>query len=422
MQDNPPMPDTNDPAAARPDRHQEITARALVWPVSLLGITQIIAWGSLFYSIAVLAPAMAASLDVSTTLVFGAFSLSLAASGLAAPAVGRAIDSQGGYKVLAVGSLLSALSLATIALADNPALFLAGWVLAGVAMAANLYDASFPALSQFSGQHYRPALTALTLLGGLASTVFWPLAWMLEETHGWRVALGLFALMHLLICLPIHYFGLPRPKAVTPTGGTRSESDRNVAGGPAFIWLATAFTLAAFVVSGTAAHGVGALKASGLDPATAILAVALIGPMQVVGRILEFAVARGVAPTRVGIASFSVMLIAMLLLSQAGLSAWLAFGFACAYGLSNGVMSIVRGTVPAELFGRDGYGALMGRLAQPAFFAKALAPVLLAAMIADGEEYRSMAWLMTALAALALTAYLVALVCHRKHKRSMDQG
>lgn len=412
------MPEPSDTSAAQPAQAQPITPRSLVRPVLLLGITQIIAWGSLFYSIAVLAPAMSESLNVSTTLIFGAFSLSLAVSGLVSPAVGRAIDSHGGYKVLASGSLLSALSLATIAVADSPALFLAGWALAGIAMAANLYDASFPALSQFSGQHYRPALTALTLLGGFASTVFWPLAWVIGEAYGWRAALGLFALMHLMLCLPMHFFGLPRPQPKIPAGSARIEARAKVANDARFVWLATAFTLSAFVVSGTAAHGVGALKASGLDPATAILAVSLIGPMQVVGRMLEFALARGIAATRVGLASLTVMLIAMLLLTQAGLSAWLAFGFAGAYGLSNGVMSIVRGTVPAELFGREEYGALMGRLAQPAFFAKALAPVLLAAMIADGGHYHSMGWLMTALAALALIAYLTALAHHRARTQS----
>jgi len=381
----------------------------LALPVFLLGITQIIAWGSLFYSIAVLAQPIADDLGISTTMVFGAFSLSLAVSGLTAPAIGRAIDSLGGYRVLAGGSVISAIALALIAIADGPLLLFVGWALAGVAMAANLYDAAFPALSQFAGTRYRQALTALTLLGGLASTAFWPLAWVLNDAHGWRVALGLFALMHLLVCLPIHYWGLPRPRLPESGGDAPPNKPVAVAGGKRFWWLAAGFTISAFVVSGTAAHAVGVLKASGLDPATAIFAVALIGPMQVVGRLLEFVFARGVAATLVGLASFSIMLCAMVLLSQVGFAPWVAFAFACAYGLSNGVMSIVRGTVPAELFGRDGYGALMGRLAQPAFFAKAAAPVALAALVANGETYQTMVFLLAALAALALAAYIVAI-------------
>ncbi len=377
--------------------------------VSLLGITQIVSWGSLMYSVAVLAPAMSASLGVSTTTVFGAFSLSLGASGLASRAAGRAIDRFGGPVVMAVGSVLGALALLLLAMADGPLLLFAGWLLAGVAMAATLYDASFATLSQFAGARYRPALTALTLFGGFASTVFWPLAWALDEAWGWRVALLVFAAMHLAISLPICLFGLPRERVPIPV---TDEPEPNEAAridlGRTFLWLAAAFTISSFVISATAAHGVGALMRAGLDPAMAILAASLIGPAQVVGRILEFAFARGVAAIRVGLAAFGVMLVAMLLLWAAGISPWLGFAFACAYGLSNGVMSIVRGTVPAELFGRAGYGTLMGRFAQPAFFAKAVAPILVATLLANGESHGAMALLLTVLSAGALVAYVVA--------------
>lgn len=396
-------------AAARP-------APPLILAVSLLGITQIISWGSLMYSVAVLAQPMATSLGMSTTTVFGAFSLSLGASGLASRAVGRAIDRFGGGAVMSAGSVASAIALTMIALAQGPLLLFAGWLLAGVAMAATLYDASFPTLSQFAGARYRQALTALTLFGGFASTVFWPLSWYLDGTVGWRLALAAFALMHLLICLPIHRFGLPRERiAVPPADGSDATSTGHQRR-RTFLWLAAAFTVASFVISATAAHGVGALMASGLDSGTAILAASLIGPMQVAGRILEFVFARGVAASRVGLAAFAMMLLAMLLLWLAGLSPWLAFAFACAYGLSNGVMSIVRGTVPAELFGREGYGALMGQIAQPAFLAKAAAPILVATLISNGESHAVMALLLAALSAIALGAYVVA-VSERLRRR-----
>lgn len=381
---------------------------ALVLPVALLGMTQIIAWGSLFYAIAVLAQPMAAALGLSTTGVFGAFSASLAISGLTAPAIGRALDRFGGYRIMAAGSVTSAIALALIASAQGPVQFFVGWGLAGAAMAANLYDAAFPALSQFAGRHYRPALTALTLLGGLASTVFWPLAWWLNEAFDWRTAMAVFAALHLLICLPAHFFGLPRPVAAAPPGDPQEAGAPVPPTGSRLLWLLTAFTLSAFVVSGTAAHAVGALKASGLSPATAILAVSLIGPMQVVGRIVEFIFARNMAATAVGLATFAVMALAMCLLLSIGLSPLFAFAFACAYGLSNGVMSIVRGTVPAELFGRHAYGTLMGRLAGPAFFAKAAAPVTLAALVANGNHYGWLATFLTLLSLLALVAFIAA--------------
>ena len=376
--------------------------------VPLFGLTQIIAWGSLFYSVAVLARPMAADLGLEVTTVFAAFSLSLGVSGLFAPWVGRAIDRLGGSAVLSAGSLISAAALTLIALAQGPLLFFVGWGLAGVAMAANLYDAAFAALSQFTGTRYRQALTALTLFGGFASTVFWPLAWYLHQGYGWRIAFGVFALMHVLLCLPIHRFVVPRSTAPPTDPAATTSANTQPSRGARFVWLAIAFTLCSFVISAMAAHGVGALQASGLDAGTAIFVASLIGPMQVVGRALEFVLARGVAATRVGVAAFAVMLAAMGVLWQIGLAPWLAFVFAVAYGMSNGVMSIVRGTVPAELFGRDGYGALMGQLAQPTYYAKAAAPLLVALLIGDDGRYQNMALLLIALAALALGSFALA--------------
>lgn len=384
-------------------------SRQLALPVAMLGTTQIIAWGSLTYSIAVLAEPIGRDLGMSSGMVFGAFSLGLAASGIAAPAVGCAIDRIGGRKVLAGGSLLAALSMALLAIAEGPAMFFAAWVIAGIAMAANLYDAAFAALSQFAGTRYRGALTALTLLGGLASTVFWPLAWYIEGEAGWRMAFAVFAAMHILLCLPMH-LALPRAKAPTaaaaPAAAPDPATERRLR--RRLVWLATAFTIAAFVVSGMAAHVVGALRASGLDAGIAVAAASLIGPMQVVGRVLEFAFARNLPAVRVGLVSLVTMLGAMLLLSFAGMVPALAFACAIAYGLSNGVLSIVRGTVPAELFGREAYGSLMGRLAQPAFFAKALAPLAVALLLADGGAYGRMAALFAVLMALSVIAYVLA--------------
>ncbi len=376
--------------------------------VAMLGITQIIAWGTLTYGIAVLAPAISADLGLSMGWVFGAFSLGLGFSGLAAPAVGRAIDRIGGGKVMAGGSLLAALAMALVALSQGPALFFLGWIMAGLAMAANLYDAAFATLSQFAGSRYRQALTALTLLGGLASTVFWPLAWWIEDLAGWRAAFQVFATLHLLLCLPLHLL-LPRPhREGKATVAAPAPPEAGAAQRKQLLWLASAFTLAAFVVSGMAAHVVGALRASGLEAGAAIAAASLIGPMQVAGRVLEFIFARNLPAVRVGLASLLTMGLAMLMLLLAGAAPALAFAAACAYGLANGVLSIVRGTVPAELFGREAYGSLMGRLAQPAFFAKAVAPLAVALLIGADEAYGRMALLFVVLMAGAIVAYVVA--------------
>ena len=377
--------------------------------VPALGITQIIGWGSLYYSITVLAGAMAASLDCNSAWVFGAFSASLAASGLAAPAAGRAIDRLGGRAVLCAGSLLAALALVVIALAPSLPVFYAGWLLAGIAMACCLYDAAFPSLSQLAGEHYRRALTALTLFGGLASTAFWPLAWQLERSFDWRTALLGFALMHILICFPLHRWGLPKIPAKPVPLSSASETPKttlSTAQRRCLILLAAAFTLNAFVFSAIGAHVVGALSAATGEATKAVWIASLIGPLQVTGRILEFGFARHMSAVRVGLASFTATALAMLLLWAAGWQSWLPYAFVVLYGSANGVMTIVRGTVPAELFGRADYGQLMGHLARPAFFAKASAPMLIALYLDRGGQHAQMALLLALLSGLALICFV----------------
>lgn len=376
--------------------------------VCALGLTQIVGWGSLYYSIAVLAPSMAASLGCDVGWVFGAFSAALTVSGLCAPHAGRAIDRLGGRQVLTAGSLLAAAALAIIALAPALPLFIAAWLLAGVAMSTTLYDAAFPALSQLSGARYRTALTALTLFGGLASTVFWPLALLLDQAAGWRTCLLVFALLNLLLCAPLHCFALPAATLATRPGETGCAPQGSAT--PASLrWLGCAFALNAFVFSTIGAHGVSALGAATGNRTDAVWIATLIGPLQVTGRLLEFAFARRVAARHVGLGILSLTALSMLLLWQASGAAWIPWVFVLVYGAANGVTTIVRGNVPAELYGREAYGAVMGALARPSFFAKASAPLLIALLLSTGLDYRGMALSLFGLSVLAALAYWRAL-------------
>ncbi len=181
--------------------------------VVALGVAQIASWGSLFYAIGVLGAPMRSELGVSELFLFGAFTAGLVASGAIAPFVGRSIDRLGGRIVLSLGSVASVASLAVLALATHPAAMVVGWLMAGLAMAAALYDPAFATLSQHSGARYRRAVTSLTLLGGFASTVYWPLSHVLLEAYGWRATFGIYAAIQALVCLPIHWFVIPRYEA-----------------------------------------------------------------------------------------------------------------------------------------------------------------------------------------------------------------
>jgi predicted MFS family arabinose efflux permease len=367
-------------------------------------VAQIVSWGTLFYTIAVLGTAMRADTGVSDLWLFGSFTAGLFLSGIVSPPIGREIDARGGRRVLVAGSLLAALASCVLGFAQGPVTVLAGWLLAGVAMAACLYDPAFATLHQMAGASYRRSVTALTLFGGLASTVFWPLSQFLLDTLGWRQTFCVYAVLHLIVCLPIHALAVPAgrpavaPHAVTGTAGPAHA-------GPVFWWLATALSFAAFIGSAVAAHLIGILTATGLSARDAVLVGSLIGPMQVAGRIMEFAFSRHVRTIAIGTFAFALMAAALAIFTQVR-GVWIvALAFVIPYGWANGIMTIVRGTVPAELFGHREYGALLGRLALPQFVLKAVAPFALALLFLADPSRLVSPYALLVLAMLGLVAY-----------------
>ncbi len=375
--------------------------------VAALGFAQIISWGTLFYTIAVLGPALREAAGVGEVVLYACYSIGLVVSGLVAPAIGRRIDARGGRVVLAAGSMLGAVACVALAMVQGPVTLLIAWLLAGLAMAATLYDPAFATLNDVAGTAYRRSVTALTLFGGFASTVFWPLSQALLDGVGVRATFAIYAALHVAVCLPLHWWFVPRDRSpavarAVPVTGDAVPAPR--ADG-AFFWLATALVLASIVASCVAAHLIGLLTASGLSAREAVLIGALIGPVQVAGRVMEFMLGRHVGPIAAGTLSFTALVASLAIFAIQGGNFALAVLFAVLYGWSNGVMTIVRGTVPAELFGREGYGALLGRLAMPQVIARALAPVALAGLLVfDSQRTVTLAALL-ACGALALLAY-----------------
>ena len=377
--------------------------------VVALGLAQIVSWGTLFYSIAVLGPPMARALGIGDVMLYGSFTGALFVSGVVSPWVGRRIDRRGGRGVLAGGSLLGAIACTILALAGNGITMLAGWLLAGVAMGACLYDPAFATLFRVSGTSYRRMVTALTLFGGFASTVFWPLSQYLLETLGWRAAFGVHAACNALIGIPLHLLFVPpashRVVAHAAAGdtvdapGTRST----------FAWLAAALAIAAFLASSISAHLVVLLASGGLAARDAVLVGALIGPMQVAGRIMEFAFSSRLSPLTVGTLAFTLLATALIVLCIVH-GVWIvALLFALLYGWSNGVMTIVRGTVPNALFGSRDFGALLGRLAQPQFILKSFAPLAVTLLFTLDETKRITLYVLACAAIAALVAYRMAI-------------
>jgi hypothetical protein len=310
------------------------------------------------------------------------------------------------------GSLLAALGLVGLVHAGHPATYLAVWMLIGVAIAASLYDASFATLGRIFGAGARAPITAVTLAGGLASTVSWPVTHVLLDAVGWRGTYLAYAGVLASVAAPLHFFVLPRRRADgQASSGEVAPTPRKVlpSSGWPFVAVAAAFAAYAFVPSGLSAHLLAIFGRAGLDLGTAVSIGALFGPAQVVARVCEFAFARRVHPLYVARFAVGTLLAAFALLAAFGISAPVAVAFMLMFGMANGLVTIARGTVPLSLFGAAGYGALIGRLAGPALVMQAIAPLVLAFV----AERASDPAVLVVVAALALLAFSCLLVLRR---------
>jgi len=374
--------------------------------VSVLGVTQILAWGILFYPPVLTMPLIAAERGWSLAFAMGGFSLGLLVSGIVAPTVGGLIDRFGGHVVMAAGSLVGAAGLVLLVHAANPYLYMAVWILLGVAISANLYDPAFATLGRIFGAAARRPITALTFAGGFASTVSWPVTQLLLSLTDWRTTYLIYAGVLAVVAAPLHAFVLPRSRAASePITGDKTPPAKAIlpSNGLAFLLVAAGFAIYAFVPSGLAAHLLAMFGRAGIDASTAVLIGALFGPSQVAARLCEFVFAGNRHPLAVARFALALLVASFALVAVFGFSIPIAMAFAVMFGAANGLMTIARGAVPLALFGAAGYGRLLGRIAKPFQIMQAVAPVVLAFVIERGSD----------LAGLALTATcsLIALAC-----------
>ncbi|HEX6971766.1 MAG TPA: MFS transporter, partial [Limnochordia bacterium] len=286
--------DTRDPVGRWP----------LVWA---LAVAQLVSWGAIYYSFSLFVVPMEMELGWSRTAINGALSLGLLSTGLCAYPVGAWIDRHGGRIVMALGSALASVVLAIWSQVESLAAFYVVWILLGAAMAATLYEPVFAVLTRLFERSYRTRITALTLIGGFASTVFIPLTQLFIDWLGWRDALIALALCNLLIALPVHALLLRddrrndarSPADVSAAAVSRAALARALRH-PVFWGFAVCFIAYYATFSALTFHIIPLLVERGVSTAIIIAAVAVIGPAQVGGRVLLLAAGRSLPTAVVG--------------------------------------------------------------------------------------------------------------------------
>jgi len=384
--------------------------------ITALGITQILGYGTSFYFPAVLAPPIVADTGWSLGFVVSGTSIGLLVAGLIAPRVGAIIDRRGGRPVLAASSLLYAAGLVGIGLAPSLPVYLLAWVVLGLGMGSGLYDAVFAALGKLYGKDARTPITNLTLFGGFASTICWPLSALLAETFGWRGACLVYAALHLVVSLPLQMAVMPPLSAAAKNNVAAADATPASESPPlqyerrSFVLFAWVLAISSGIGSIVIVHMVILLQARGADFALAVTLGTLFGPAQVGARFVERLFGATYHPIWTMVASCTLMLIGLVLLY--GGFPLLAVSIVI-YGAGYGIMWIARGTLPLALFGPTRYATLMGRLVFPALIVQALAPSAFAVLI-ERQGVDAMLALLTALAAVNV-GLIVALwwVCRR---------
>ena len=348
-----------------------------------LGIGQIRSWGSLYYSFPLIAEAMRGDLGWSKTELYGAATLGLALAGVAAYPVGSAIDRGHGRLIMAGGSVLAGALLIAWSQVSSLLLFYICAAGIGALQAATLYEPAFAVVARRSGAgHARTGITALTLWGGFASTVFIPLIQLLLDLYGWRQTLMVLGTVNLVLCALLYATVIqsrldPQPEPHTAQQGA------SVAGNPAVRWavrqpvfwaLTVAFTAYAATFSAFTFHLYPLLGERGFDSSAVVAAMAIIGPAQVTGRLAIWVLAPRASVRLIGCGVVLVFPLALLALELPPHFTLIAM-VAAMYGAANGIMTIVRGLAVPEMLTRQAYGAVNGALTAPASVSRAIAPV-----------------------------------------------
>jgi predicted MFS family arabinose efflux permease len=348
-------------------------ARPQALVVAGFGLGQIVAFASSFYLMGVLGDAIGRDLGVTATFVFATVSLSLAVPAFIAPAVARRIDARGGKGVLLASHVALAFGLVVIGFARDGLGLAVGMAILGFGQALGLSPTPFAILVQLYGEAARRPITAVALIGGLGSTLGWPLtAWFADEL-GWRGACFLWAGLQLGLCLPLSAWVCPHTH-----GGNahRAPAHGDVRWDRPMVQLAILFACAWFISTCMSAHLPRLLHAFGLPMSAASAAAGLVGVAAVTVRFLEFTVLRKLPPlvtTRVATLMHPTGAAVLLGLGGGGAAA-----MAIGQGAGNGMLAVAKGVLPLHLWGERNYAYRSAVLGRPALFAQIAGPTVFA--------------------------------------------
>ncbi len=383
--------------------------------VAALAITETTSFGIVFYGFGTALPAMQQDLGWSKTQFSGAFSMALLLSGFVGLFVGRHLDHHDPRPIMGGGSVLAVLGTLLWSQAYTMFTYYLAWGTIGVAMGMILYEPAFVVITKwFEGDQRRRALTVVTLLAGLASTIFVPLEERLIRQYGWRQAMVILAVVLAVITVPLHTFILrpaPPPSQqspvtqvadtalAVPTNGiqmTTAEARRD----RRFHLLTAASTLLGITFGAMIAHQISFLEERNWIARDAAIATGAIGLWQVAGRAVFAPLSKQATSRTITTLTYSAQLVALSLLLVSTSRPVVAVYVALA-GVARGMSTLVRTTLVADLFGTRNFGAISSVIAMANAVAQAVGPLLGSAVHELPGGYTTMIWVLVVLSAIA---------------------
>ncbi len=380
------------------------------WPAIALGVTQMVGYGTLYYAYAILLPVMAQDMGLSLTGIFGVLSLALFFGGVLAPIAGKWTDQFGGRIVMTLGSLIAGSALCLISLATGKfGLFAAILVVEAAAMCV-LYNVAFAAVARLDlTVPAQRSISIITLFGGVASTIFWPLTLWLFNQVGWQTTWVILGVLTVVICVPLHFFALNRPlKDLEDPTKEATQSWPELTGKArqrGMLWMVISFMFSGYIIGAIMTLWVTNLQDLGHSATLAAIAGAVIGPFKTVGRFFEMLVSRNMYPLVTYILALGLMLAGFVTLLTIGLTVPGVMLAAALYGMGDGIKTIARGTLPLALFGPKGYGARLGWISLLSMALNASAPFVFAWLSQSFGGWWSF-FAMTLCVSVAIAAYV----------------
>jgi MFS family permease len=387
----------------------------------MLSIGQLISWGLVYYTFPLFVAPMGEELGWSRSAMFGALSAGLMVAGLCSIPVGAWIDRGHGRALMTGGSLLAAALLSLWSTVHTLPVFFFLWIGLGACQSVILYEPAFAVITRVYGPRYRQAILLMTFIGGLASTFGIPFAQLLIERLSWRPTLLILAAINLGTGLLIHWIFIPGPSAkpvpIAETKPDVAQPKSPLAAAvrvPAFWGLVVAFAGYGLAFSAMSFHLIPLLDDRGVPIGVVMAIIALIGPMQVVGRVLLMVGQRHITTIQLGALIYFAFPISMAMLAAGIKDVYGLILFAVIYGVANGLVTILRGMAVPEFIGPEGYGVVTGALTMPTNLMRAAGPLLASLAWGAFGGYTPVLWGLAGIMLIAAAGFAAAALLSKR--------